>query len=150
RHRGPASDRRARAAGRGDPHLRAGLALVRWAPRLPVLCKPASLPPAGARRLGRADRRGRGRTGVRAMTLRYADAAQSRPAASDKALVSMIGGERYQRCWHGVVQPTWTAYADRHGLDIVLIRFPIDRSARAAQRSIAWQKCLVPEQDWAR
>jgi hypothetical protein len=68
---------------------------------------------------------------------------------SELALVSMIAGERYQRCWYDVVKPSWVAYAERHRLDIVLIRFPLDRSARAGRRSIAWQKCLVPLQDWA-
>ncbi|MBI1778551.1 MAG: hypothetical protein HYR63_24695 [Proteobacteria bacterium] len=69
---------------------------------------------------------------------------------SSAALVSIAGGERYLRCWHEVAKPTWTAYAERHGLDIVLIRFPIDRAARAQARSIAWQKCLIPGQAWAR
>jgi hypothetical protein len=83
------------------------------------------------------------------VSLRYADAIEASPPTAELALVSMIAGERYQRCWHEVAKPTWTAYADRHGLDIVLIRFPLDRSARALGRSIAWQKCLIPEQDWS-
>ena len=64
--------------------------------------------------------------------------------------MTIAGGERYQRCWQDVARPTWAEYAGRHGHDIVVIRAPIDPSAKARSRSIAWQKCLIPSLAWAK
>lgn len=83
------------------------------------------------------------------MPVRFADEIGPNEPLADRALVTMAVGDRYLCCWQQVARPTWTAYADRHGIDIVVIRAPVDASARAAARSVAWQKCLVPAQPWA-
>ena len=67
------------------------------------------------------------------MTIRFADDIERTHPASSTALVTIAGGERYLRCWNEVARPTWTAYAERHGIDIVLVRFPLDRSGRVGE-----------------
>jgi len=83
------------------------------------------------------------------MAVRFADEIDSSSAHSKFALVTIAGGERYQRCWQDVARPTWSEYAGRHGYDIVVIRTPIDLSVKAQSRSIAWQKCAIPSLPWA-
>jgi hypothetical protein len=60
-----------------------------------------------------------------------------------KALVTLAVGEKYLRNFRDHCMANWDAYAKRHGYDLVLLPEPIDRSARAQSRSVAWQKCLI-------
>jgi hypothetical protein len=66
-------------------------------------------------------------------------------AKSPRALVTLLVGEKYVQNHRRYFYPGWRKYADRHGLDLVIIDRPLDESARARSRSPAWQKCLVLE-----
>ncbi len=84
------------------------------------------------------------------MGLYFADSLDGVSPGSHQAIVTLAVGERYQACWEHVSRPGWMAYADRHGLDVIVAREPLDGSSFAAARSIAWQKCLLPMEPWAR
>jgi hypothetical protein len=65
------------------------------------------------------------------------------------AIVSIVFGEPYQTNWSAACKNTWTAYADKHGFDIVIVTYRIDTSERARSRSLSWQKLLILDQPWA-
>jgi hypothetical protein len=60
---------------------------------------------------------------------------------SDRALITLAIGGDYLANWKRYCEPGWTKYAQRHGLDVVVITEPVVESTR----SPAWQKCLIPE-----
>lgn len=64
-------------------------------------------------------------------------------SSHSKAIVTLVVGERYQSVWRRYFEPNWRAYADRHGYDLVVHETPLDQSAKAKTRSVAWQKCLI-------
>jgi hypothetical protein len=66
------------------------------------------------------------------------------------ALVTLAIGEEYLARWKRYCEFGWRRYAERHGLDLIVLTEPIDRSERAIARSCAWQKCLVLSQDFVR
>jgi len=68
---------------------------------------------------------------------------------NDTAIVTLAIGEQHFSFWRHNCQPTWEAYAHRHGCDVIIIQEPLDRSELAASRSPAWQKCLVLGQEFA-
>ncbi len=84
------------------------------------------------------------------MALFLADSHAPWSPASEQAIVTLVVGERYQACLENVTRPSWLAYADRHHADVILVRQPLDGSHLAGMRSVAWQKCLIPAQPWAR
>ena len=57
----------------------------------------------------------------------------------------LIGAPEYRQQWERVVKPSWKAYGERHGYDIVAIDGFIDDSERGRSRSPNWQKCLILE-----
>lgn len=59
------------------------------------------------------------------------------------AIVTLVVGSRYQSRFARYCQRNWESYAKRHGLDLVILQEPLDRSVRAQNRSVAWQKCLA-------
>lgn len=61
----------------------------------------------------------------------------------NKALVTLVIGKRYLNRWQVRCQVNWQQYAERHHYDLIVIDTPLDTSARAVQRSPAWQKCLI-------
>lgn len=63
--------------------------------------------------------------------------------ADRKAIVTLTVGKRIADVFRRSFRPSWEAYCCRHGLDLVQIERPLDESARAAGRSLAWQKLLV-------
>ena len=60
-----------------------------------------------------------------------------------QALVTLAIGADYAERFERDCRAGWTAYAKRHGFDLVVITDPLDMSERARNRSPAWQKCLV-------
>lgn len=60
-----------------------------------------------------------------------------------KAIVTLCIGEKYQSSFKKYFYEGWKQYANRHGIDIVVLTDPLDQSPRAKKRSPAWQKCLV-------
>lgn len=65
------------------------------------------------------------------------------------ALVTLAIGRRYEERWRRIAAPLWSAYAERHGYEVICLTEPLDDSERARGRSPAWQKCLVLEQPFA-
>src|SRR5262249_8364403 len=63
-------------------------------------------------------------------------------------IATLAIGTEYSERFERLCRRNWAAYADRHGLDLVVFDEPLDTSERAGRRSPAWQKCLtlsVPE-----
>ena len=60
-----------------------------------------------------------------------------------KALFTIIFGEVYQKQWRTYAEPSWRAYADRHGYDIVAITEPICLLHDLGFRTIHWQKLFI-------
>lgn len=73
---------------------------------------------------------------------------------ADKALVTLLIGDRFQSFWRQWAAEGWRAYAARHGYDLVIL----DRVPRpdliAEDRSVHWQKLFIAEmpevRDYAR
>src|SRR5262245_21889852 len=65
------------------------------------------------------------------------------------AIVTLAIGEPYLDSWRRLCEPSWKSYASKHGYDIICIDTPLDKSARAQDRSPSWQKCLVLSQDFS-
>jgi hypothetical protein len=74
---------------------------------------------------------------------------KSQGAQMKTALVTLIFGRPYQRAWREVCGPTWRAYAEKHGYNVIAIDQPLDTSMRAAMRPPYWQKLLVLRPDIA-
>jgi hypothetical protein len=60
-----------------------------------------------------------------------------------QAIVTLAIGADYAERFERHCRAPWTAYAKRHGFDLIVINDPLDASERACRRSPAWQKCLV-------
>ena len=56
-----------------------------------------------------------------------------------KAIVTLATGA-YRELWEAYAAPTWQAFCDCRGYELVALHEPIDTSERAAGRSMAWQK----------
>ena len=61
-----------------------------------------------------------------------------------KAIVTLATGV-YQELWEAYARPTWQAFCDRQGYELVALHEPLDTSPRAAGRSMAWQKLICHE-----
>ncbi|MBN9595898.1 MAG: hypothetical protein J0G36_11145 [Afipia sp.] len=64
-----------------------------------------------------------------------------------RALVTLAIGDRYRDMFERHCRSNWSAYAERHGCDLIVIDTPIDRTERAFARSLHWQKCLILEHE---
>ena len=64
-----------------------------------------------------------------------------------RAIVTLAIGDRYRQIFERHCRENWTAYAQRHGYDLILITEPIDQSEKATERSLHWQKCLILEDE---
>jgi hypothetical protein len=60
-----------------------------------------------------------------------------------RAIVTLAIGDRFRESFEQHFLPSWRRYVERHRLDLVVLHAPVDNSQRAANRSPAWQKCLV-------
>jgi len=60
-----------------------------------------------------------------------------------KAIVTLAIGSAYAERFERCCRAGWSAYAGRHGYDLVVITEPLDKSERARRRSPSWQKCLI-------
>jgi hypothetical protein len=69
------------------------------------------------------------------------------PQIFRKAIVTLAIGDRYLHHWKSICEPNWRAYGAQHGFDVICLDKPLDDSARARNRSPAWQKCLILSQD---
>jgi hypothetical protein len=68
---------------------------------------------------------------------------------SDRAIVTLTVGEEWSDRWQRLCEENWSAYAKRHGYDLIRIQEPLDPSDRAGARSPSWQKLLALEQPFA-
>jgi hypothetical protein len=60
-----------------------------------------------------------------------------------QAIVTLAIGADYAERFERHCRANWSAYARRHGFDLIVISDPLDTSERAQNRSPAWQKCLI-------
>ena len=60
-----------------------------------------------------------------------------------QAIVTLAIGADYADRFERHCRADWSAYAKRHGFELVVITAPLDTSTRAMSRSPAWQKCLI-------
>jgi hypothetical protein len=60
-----------------------------------------------------------------------------------KALVTIAIGYPFIDYWHQYCKKSWQAYANKYGYELIVFDEPLDKSERAANRSPAWQKCLI-------
>ena len=67
---------------------------------------------------------------------------------SRNAIVTLVIGDAYLRAWRRCFEPTWREYAEKHDYDIIAIDTPLDRSERARNRSLHWQKLLILGQEF--
>jgi len=65
------------------------------------------------------------------------------------AIVTLAVGEPHLAYWRKYCERSWNEYAQKCGYDLIVVTEPLDRSARAAGRSPAWQKCLVLSQEFS-
>ena len=63
------------------------------------------------------------------------------PSCPQGAIVSVVMGPAHETTWERLCSRSWVAYADRLGLDIVILKERIDRSDTS--RSPGWQKFLA-------
>ncbi|MCC7361700.1 MAG: hypothetical protein IT317_19605 [Anaerolineales bacterium] len=59
------------------------------------------------------------------------------------ALVTLALGHQFRWLWRRYCRPSWQAYADRHGYDLICVTEPPDPTPAAAARMRCWQKLLV-------
>lgn len=76
----------------------------------------------------------------------FSPANPSSSAKNPRALVTLTLGDHYRHLFETLCRDNWSAYAARHGYDLIVFDRPLDNSSRAARRSPAWQKCLILEQ----
>ena len=55
-----------------------------------------------------------------------------------KAVVTLATGV-YKDLWEAYARPSWQAFCDRQGYQLVSLHEPLDTRSRAAGRSMAWQ-----------
>jgi len=63
-----------------------------------------------------------------------------------RALATLVVGSDYESNFERYCRRNWTAYANRHGYDLVILNRPLDSSPRACARPFYWQKNLILEQ----
>ncbi len=61
----------------------------------------------------------------------------------DKAIVTLCVGEGYTANFLKFARPSWDAYCEKHGYDLILLTEPIDKSCDPDKKSIHWQKMLI-------
>lgn len=60
-----------------------------------------------------------------------------------KAIVTMIIGDETAEMWRRYSRPTWDAYAERHGYEIVALAEPVRPELVSAAKPVHWQKCFL-------
>ena len=60
------------------------------------------------------------------------------------ALVTLAFGDSYIREWDIYCRNNWLAYGKRHDCDVIVLTQPVLPEAISAERSVHWQKLLVP------
>lgn len=60
-----------------------------------------------------------------------------------RAIVTLAVGAKHLNNFNSYCRRSWTRYAERHNLDLVVLTDALDNSERALSRSPAWQKCLI-------
>lgn len=70
--------------------------------------------------------------------------------ANHKALATLVIGDAFQQEWRRRMEPSWRAYGEKHGYDIVAVDDYIDKGPRGRERTPHWQKCLILEDERVR
>lgn len=71
-------------------------------------------------------------------------------AENENAIVTIVFGEKYKRIFNKISLGGFIDYGERHNIDIVIVECYLDDSDFAKSRSIAWQKCLILNQEWSK
>lgn len=61
-----------------------------------------------------------------------------------RAIVTMLVGDRYISEWDQYCRNNWLAYGKRHDCDVVVLTEPVLPSAVTRERTLHWQKLLIP------
>ena len=59
----------------------------------------------------------------------------------------MVVGRAYEENFERYCRQNWTAYAQRHSYDLIVLDAPLDTSPRARSRPFYWQKNLILEHE---
>lgn len=65
----------------------------------------------------------------------------------NKALVTACFGDKYMGMYNEYCKNNWQKYADKHGLDVVVVKDFMDKSSYGMSRPLYWQKLLVLEHE---
>jgi hypothetical protein len=78
----------------------------------------------------------------------FIHSAQQHPTASPNraAIVSFVIGDDYEATWSKLCAPSWIAYAERIGVDLIVFKDRLDKTDLS--RSPAWQKLLILALPW--
>jgi len=68
------------------------------------------------------------------------------PSPNRAAIVSFVIGEDYESTWSQLCAPSWIAYAERIGVDLIVFKGRLDKTDLS--RSPAWQKLLILALPW--
>jgi hypothetical protein len=59
------------------------------------------------------------------------------------AIVTLIVGDNYKSMWEKFCKKSFEDYAKKYNFDLVLIEHAIDKSEKAQEKKLAWQKLLI-------
>ena len=66
-----------------------------------------------------------------------------------KAIVTLVVGKKYEEMFNVYCKDNWQKYCEIFDYDLIVIKKTLDKSQRALERSVAWQKLLILSQEWS-
>ena len=66
-----------------------------------------------------------------------------------KAIVTLAVGQKHEEMFNNFCKNNWQKYCENYDYDLIVINEPLDKSRRALERSVAWQKLLILSQEWS-
>lgn len=66
-----------------------------------------------------------------------------------KAIVTLAVGQKHEEIFNNFCKKNWKKYCEIFNYDLIVINEPLDKSERALERSVAWQKLLILSQEWS-
>jgi len=65
------------------------------------------------------------------------------------AIVTLVVGKKYEEMVNVYCKDNWQKYCEIFDYDLIVIKELLDKSNRARERSVAWQKLLILSQEWS-